>query len=110
VPRAPVAHPNIFATMKMLQTIPRQTEETYHCINFNDRVRKVPKIKIYIFGTFLTLSLKLKNKNMRKPVTAGVLSISLVKGSFTLSQHFKKSQLSLPSAVGPYTKNLAINV
>jgi hypothetical protein len=26
-------------------------------------------------------------------VTAGVLSISLVKGSFTLSQHFKKSQL-----------------
>jgi hypothetical protein len=30
---------------------------------------------------------------MRKPVTAGVLSISLVKGSFTLSQHFKKSQL-----------------
>jgi hypothetical protein len=21
---------------------------TYHCINFNDRVRKVPKIKIYI--------------------------------------------------------------
>jgi hypothetical protein len=23
---------------------PRQTEVTYHCINFNDRVRKVPKI------------------------------------------------------------------
>jgi hypothetical protein len=38
---------------------PRQTEVTYHCINFNDSVRKVPKIKIYIFGTFLTLSLKL---------------------------------------------------
>ena len=25
---------------------PRQTEVTYHCINFNDRVRKVPKIYI----------------------------------------------------------------
>ena len=37
----------------------RLTEVTNHCINFNDRVRKVPKIKIYIFGTFLTLSLKL---------------------------------------------------
>ena len=40
---------------------PRLTEVTYmyHCIKFNDRVRKVPKIKIYIFGTFLTLLLKL---------------------------------------------------
>ena len=38
---------------------PRLTEVMYHCINFNERVRKVPKIKIYIFGTFLTLSLKL---------------------------------------------------
>jgi hypothetical protein len=37
---------------------PRLTEVTYHCINFNERVRKVPKIKIYIFGTFLK-SLKL---------------------------------------------------
>ena len=34
-----------------------------------------------------------KIKTWRKPVTAGVLSISLVKGSFTLSQHFKTSQL-----------------
>ena len=34
---------------------PRLTEVTYHCINFNERVRKVPKIKILIFGTFLTL-------------------------------------------------------
>jgi hypothetical protein len=35
------------------------TEVTYHCINFNDRVRNVPKFIIEIFGTFLTLSLKL---------------------------------------------------
>ena len=41
---------------------PRLTEVTYHCISFNDRVRKVPKIKIYIFGTFLILSLKFDNK------------------------------------------------
>jgi hypothetical protein len=26
---------------------PRLTEVTYHCINFNDKVRKVPKIKIW---------------------------------------------------------------
>ena len=26
---------------------PRLTEVTYHCINFNDRVRKAPKIKVY---------------------------------------------------------------
>ena len=26
---------------------PRLTEVTYHCINFNDRVRKVPKISLY---------------------------------------------------------------
>ena len=41
---------------------PRLTEVAYNCINFNDRVRKVRKIKIYIFGTFLILSLKFGNK------------------------------------------------
>ena len=29
---------------------PRMTEVTYHCIYFNDRVRKVPKIKIWNFS------------------------------------------------------------
>ena len=38
---------------------PRLTKVRYHCINFKERVRKVPKIYILIFGTFLTLSLKL---------------------------------------------------
>jgi hypothetical protein len=39
------------------QNLKKRKWRTTACINFNDRVRKVPKI--YIFGTFLTLSLKL---------------------------------------------------
>jgi hypothetical protein len=68
---------------------------TYHCINFNERVRKVPKIYILIFETFLTLSLA---------AFEGLIKIKMAAVSMVTKV------TSLPSAVGPYTKNLAINV
>ena len=59
----------------------RLTEVTYPRINFNDRVRKVQKN--YYLNVW----------NVSEPILE-------VNGSGT----------SLPSAAGPYTKNLAINV